>query len=185
MKTKKPHLLSIPLPSVQNRETVYQGYYDVHIDHLHLHPDCHLPYIFVDVKADAAAVLARTKDGKLIINNEYRHPTRQWLLSCPGGRIDPNESALQAAERELLEETGYRGNNPQLMGSVYPFPSVSHQLIHYVFVDNAECVQEPNREPFEFIHTELMTAEEVFAEIASGAPVEGVLCTALFLFVTK
>ncbi len=180
MTEKKPHL-SIALPEIKSQETVYSGYFDVRVDLLQLHHGPNMPYTCLDLKAQASAILARTKEGKFVINKEYRHPTGKWLLSCPGGRIDTGESPLEAAKRELLEETGYGGGTFHLVGSAYPFPAVADQLIHYIFADNVELLQKTTHEPFEFIHTELKSEEELMNEIASGFPIDGVLCTALFL----
>ena len=172
----------IPLPEVRRRETVYQGYFDVYIDHLHLHHGPSLPYTCIDLKVHAAAVLAQTKEGKFIINKEYRHPTKQWLLSCPGGRIDTGESPLEAGMRELLEETGYSSSECHLLGNTYPLPALTDQRLFYVFAKDAEFVKAPTHEPFELIHTELKSEQELMQEIASGVPVDGILCTALLLY---
>ncbi len=172
---------SIALPTVKSQETVYTGFFDVRVDILQLHHGPNLSYTCLDVRANAATVLAKTKEGKFVINKEYRHPTGKWLLSCPGGRIDTGESPLVAAKRELLEETGYGGGTAHLIGTAYPFPAVCDQLIHYVYVDNVEFIQAPTHEPFELIHTELKTEEELMQEIATGFPVDSVLCTALLL----
>jgi ADP-ribose pyrophosphatase len=180
MTEKKSHL-SIALPVVKSRETVYSGYFDVRIDLLQLHHGPNLAYTCLDIKAHASAILARTKEGKFVINKEYRHPVGKWLLSCPGGRIDTGESPMDAAKRELLEETGYGGGIFHPLGSIYPFPAVADQLIHYVFADGVEFLKAPTHEPFELIHTELKTEQELMEEIASGFPAEGALCTALLL----
>lgn len=171
----------IPLPEVAGSEIAYQGYYDVHVDLLKLPHGPTLHYTILKLRSHAASILARTKDGKYIINKEYRHPTGKWLLSLPGGRIDTGESPIEAARRELLEETGYGGGTFTLMGSAYPFPAVSDQQIFYIFVKDAEFIQKPALEPFELIHTELKTEKELVKTIHSGVPIDGVLCTALLM----
>ena len=134
---------SIRLPDVKNSEIVYKGYLDVHVDELQLHHGPNLSYTSVDLKVHAAAVLAKTKEGKFVINKEYRHPTGKWLLSCPGGRIDTGESPLEAAKRELLEETGYGGGTFHSVGSAYPCPAISNQLLYYVYAENVELLTTP------------------------------------------
>jgi ADP-ribose pyrophosphatase len=174
--------LSISLPDIKSRETVYAGFFDVRVDLLQLHHGPNLSYTCLDLRTHASAVLAQTKEGKFIINKEYRHPTGQWLLSCPGGRIDTGESPLEAARRELLEETGYGGGSFHSLGNAYPLPAVCDQIIYYTLVENAQWIQAPAHEPFEFIHTVLKTEEELMQEVAAGSPIDGILCTALLLW---
>ena len=102
----KHFIPSIALPELKSRETVYRGYFDVHVDLLKLHHGPNLTYTSIDVKANAAAIIAKTKDGKFIINKEYRHPTGKWLLSCPGGRIDTRARPPRA-------RTGSRDQGPR------------------------------------------------------------------------
>jgi ADP-ribose pyrophosphatase len=174
-----PHRIFIP--EVKMSEIVHKGYFKVRVDQLQLPHGPKLSYSVLEIGAHAAIVLARTKEGKFVINKEYRHPPGKWLLSCPGGRIDSGESPLEAARRELLEETGYGGGTFTLAGSAYPLPAITEQIIHYVYVENAEFLQSPTPEPFELIHTELKTEQELAKEIDSGSPVDGILCTALML----
>src|SRR5689334_24714519 len=44
----------------------------------------------------------------VLLERQYRHAAKDYLWEIPAGRIDPGENALQAAKRELIEETGYR-----------------------------------------------------------------------------
>lgn len=176
----KSNPLSAPL-EIKERKTVYQGYFDVLMDRLALPEGALMTYTHLDAKVHASAVLAKTREGQLVINKEYRHPTGLWLLGCPGGRIDPGESPLEAAHRELLEETGYGGGRATLLGEVFSLPAITGQIIYYVFIDGVHFTASPERDPFELIQTQLKTPEELMNEISSGHPVDGVLCTALFL----
>ena len=171
----------VPIPEIVHTEVVYRGFFDMHVDHLQLPHGPKMPYHVLDIKTHAATVLAKTPEGKYIVNREYRHPTGKWLLSCPGGRMDPGESPLEAACRELREETGYTSDSFILLGSAYPFPGVTEQLIYYILAENARHTHTPTLEDFELIHTELKTREELIQEIASGAAVDGILFTALLM----
>ncbi|MBS0651607.1 MAG: NUDIX hydrolase [Verrucomicrobia bacterium] len=171
-----------PIPEVKESHIVHHGFFDVRVDTLQLPHGPKRPYTVLNIKFHAAAVIAETKDGKLLVTQEYRHPTGQWLLSCPGGRIDTGESPIEAARRELLEETGYGGGEFSLLGSIYPYPSVTNQQIFFVHAKNVEYQQPPTLEDFELIHSELKTPEELFKSIATGSPVDGVFCSGLFLW---
>lgn len=60
------------------------------------------------VHPGAVAVVAVLPDGRLVMERQYRHPLGRVLLELPAGKIDPGESTLVCAARELAEETGYR-----------------------------------------------------------------------------
>lgn len=172
---------NIPIPEVKSSEIVYKDFFQVRVDLLQLPHGPKRPYTVLLTGFHASALIAETSDGKFIVNREYRHPTGKWLMSCPGGRIDPGESPLEAAKRELLEETGYFGEEYIELRDIFPFPAVTNQQIHYIWAKRVKKIQPPELEDFELIHTEEMTKEQILREIASGEPVDGVFCTALFL----
>ncbi len=173
---------NIPIPEVKESELIYHGFFDVRVDTLQLHSGPKRPYSVLHIGFHAAAIIAETKEGKLVVAQEYRHPTGKWLLSCPGGRVDTGESPIEAARRELLEETGYGNGEFTTLGTIYPFPAVTNQQITFIHAKNVEYLQPPALEEFELIHTEIISPEEIYRQIASGSPVDGVLCTGLFLW---
>ena len=171
---------SISLPKVIDSRWVHEGFFNLRIDSLELPPHLHMQYTVLEVKNHATAILAYTREKKLVVLKEYRHPVGKWLLGCPGGRIDSGESPIETAKRELLEETGYTAEDFVSLGSACPFPSAADQLIFYVLATGAHKIQEPLLEPFELIRHEEITEKELYQAIQSGYPVDGILCTALF-----
>ncbi len=169
------------VPKVEKSEVVYQGYYNLRVDLLSLPERDPMTYTVLLAAKEAATILAKTADGRFVINREYRHPAESWLLGCPGGRVDPGESPLEAAKRELFEETGYRASSFRLMGTMHPLPAICDQKIHYFFAEDAHLFAPPSREPFELIETLLHTEEELLDAIRTGTAVDGILATALTL----
>jgi ADP-ribose pyrophosphatase len=128
----------------------------------------------------AVMVLATTPQNIYVLNWEYRHPVREILLSCPGGIMHPDETPLDCAQRELLEETGYVAERFEYMGESYPFPGVCTQKIYYVRAYGATVTRPPELEPAEFIETELFTKEKLNKAFKANTPIDGLLLTALF-----
>src|SRR5215471_1174047 len=56
----------------------------------------------------SAVVMPVDEKKRILLVRQYRLPARRYLWELPAGRIDPGETALQSAKRELIEETGYR-----------------------------------------------------------------------------
>jgi len=59
---------------------------------------------------------------RVLLEHQYRHAANDYLWELPAGRIDPGEQELKAAQRELIEETGYRAANWQRILKFYASP---------------------------------------------------------------
>ena len=80
--------------------------------------------IFVFAVPDWCNVLAETPEGELVLVWQYRHGTDELSLEVPGGVIDPGEEPIDAARRELKEETGYEADSFELVSVVEPNPAL-------------------------------------------------------------
>jgi ADP-ribose pyrophosphatase len=70
----------------------------------------------------SAVMLAVDDKGRVLLVRQYRLPARRYLWELPAGRLDEGETPLEAARRELLEETGYRARRWKKLASFYPSP---------------------------------------------------------------
>ncbi len=82
-------------------------------------------------RPDTARIIPITSDGKIILAKESQ-PGQKASFGAIGGRIDKNEKPLQAAKRELLEETGYSAKEWILFGAIRPV--VKMEWIIYYFI---------------------------------------------------
>lgn len=69
---------------------------------------------------------------------QWRFGVEQLSWEPPGGVMDPGEDAVTAAQRELIEETGYAGTSASLLGQAAPNPALQNNRVHFVLVEN--CV---------------------------------------------
>lgn len=76
-------------------------------------------YLKFDIKTQAVTILAKREDGKILIQTEYSYPPNERMFQLPGGVIDDEETKEEAANRELMEETGYRARDLKLLGEYY------------------------------------------------------------------
>jgi ADP-ribose pyrophosphatase len=70
----------------------------------------------------SAVMMAVDGRGRILLVRQYRLPARAMMWEIPAGRMDPGETPLQAAKRELEEETGYRARKWKKLLSLYPSP---------------------------------------------------------------
>ena len=70
----------------------------------------------------SAVMLARDAKGRVLLVRQFRLAARARLWELPAGRVDPGETVLAAAKRELVEETGYRARRWRKLLSYYPSP---------------------------------------------------------------
>ncbi len=80
---------------------------------------------------DSVNVIPVDIDGMMLFVRQYRFGIGEYTLELPGGIVDPGESHRQAAERELLEETGYSGGQWAYLGKIASNPVFMNNYIHH------------------------------------------------------
>ena len=170
------------MPKIKDSQIVFDEFLKIKKERLCLPNRKDYNYYSLIPPASAVNILPITKRGTFILSEEYRHPTRLYLLSCPGGYINEGEPPEQAAERELMEETGCAAEQLVMLGHSYPYPGISNQKIFYLAALGIEKKKEQHLDANELIHPVEMSLEEIEAAIKSGRPTDGILCTALFFY---
>ena len=160
---------------VVNRKKVYEGFLDF-LEETIEHPNGDQFTInTLRTKANSVAILPELPDGRFLLAYEFRFPIQQKVLSPPGGRLDENEDPVVAAKRELLEETGYSSDNWTLLGSVYPYPAISDQMVYLVHARDVKKTHDASLDPLEQIETTILSHKEVHNLIQKSSLVDGIL----------
>ena len=166
-------------PKVLNSKILFKGYFEIQQDTIQRADGKEAPYSHCILPGDAAVVIGETSDGQFILNREYRHPTRHYVLGCPGGSLHEGEDPLVGGLREFYEESGYWSDSIELIGVSYALPAICGQKTYYLWAKNAHLKGGQSLDPFEYIRTELMTEAKLQEELRSGVILDGILLTAL------
>jgi 8-oxo-dGTP pyrophosphatase MutT (NUDIX family) len=108
-------------------------------------------------------------DGRVVMIEQYRHGTREVTLEIPGGVVDPGDaSPLEAARREMLEETGYEAEVVEATGVIRPNPAILGNMCHSFVARGARRATAPRLEATEDIDVVLVPLADVPGLIATG-----------------
>jgi ADP-ribose pyrophosphatase len=120
----------------------------------------------------SAVMLAADTKKRVLLVRQYRLPARASLWELPAGKVDEGETPLQAAKRELIEETGYRARKWRKLVSFYPSPGYVAEKMT-IFEATELTAGQPNNMEDERIEIRWFTVRELEDGIRSGRIVDG------------
>ncbi|MBU6451971.1 MAG: NUDIX hydrolase [Cyanobacteria bacterium REEB67] len=114
-------------------------------------------------------VIPITEDGKVVMIEQFRHGIGGVTLEVPGGMVDAEDGgSAVAAERELLEETGYQGRELYFLGCNHPNPALQPNICDTYLSVGAAHRQMTNFDSTEEIAIRLVPIKEIPELIANG-----------------
>ena len=134
---------------------------------------------------DYALVVASTPDGRIAMLRQYRHGTGRVGLHVPGGFLNAGESPLQAAKRELMEETGCVATGWRSLGRHVCNANLGCGRAHLFAARGARSVAAPDPGDLEEQELVWLTRAEAAAALARGAVDSLASAAALALAMTR
>lgn len=95
-------------------------------------------------------VLALTESQEVVLVRQYRKAAERFMVELPAGKRDPGEAPLDAAKRELAEETGFTAARWTTLGSIYPTPGYCTEQIALFLAQDLTGGQ-PHPDPGEWV----------------------------------
>ena len=128
----------------------------------------------------AAAMVPMLNYQEVVLIKQYRHAIRKFIWEIPAGTLDPNESPINCARRELIEEIGYSATDWHQLGTITPLPGCSDERIHiFLALDLKPAQQELDDD--EMINVHKMNLSEAMQMILAGEISDGKTISGLFL----
>jgi ADP-ribose pyrophosphatase len=135
---------------------------------------------------DWVTAVAITKEGKVILERQYRHALGQTDLEIPGGCVDKTDASYEAAiARELLEETGYRFDKFEYLGKTSSNPSTNTNLMHMFLATGGEKVGEQELDEGEDIELQLVSMDEFVQLVKDQRFIQSMHTTAIYRALEK
>ena len=121
----------------------------------------------------AVCMVAVTDDRKIIMERQYRYPHGKVVVEIPAGKLDSfSEDRLEAAKRELKEETGITADNWQSLGDFIPTPAYTQEFVTMYLATGLHS-GETHLDDEEFLEVFEMPMDEVVDEILKGTITDG------------
>lgn len=131
-------------------------------------PDGRVEDFYIRIEDPGACVLAITSDNEVITLPQYRPGPKKILRELPGGKVDMNEDSRHAAERELLEETGYKGKVDEGWIGHWYSDAYTDSDRSIIIVKDCQKVATPAHDANEFGEIELVPMPEFVVQARSG-----------------
>jgi len=129
---------------------------------------------------DWVVVIARTENDKYLIEKQYRHGIDLECFELCAGIVEPKEESLEAAKRELLEETGFTADNWTYLSSSAPNASAMTNLCHCFIAEGAKKTCGTNLDLSEDIEICEVNESELLRLLKEGKIIEANMRSAIW-----
>jgi ADP-ribose pyrophosphatase len=167
-------------PKVHNRQEIHKGrVFDLIREELTLSNGVHTQMDIVR-HPGAAAIVALSSSRELLMVKQYRHAVGRTLWEIPAGTLEKGESALECAQRELAEETGFSARQWKSLNTICLLPAYSDEQMHLFLAQGLEQAQQ-DLDDDEIIQVHLIPVDDIYKMITNGSIVDAKTIAAFFL----
>lgn len=115
----------------------------------------------------AVCVLPVDENGDITLVKQFRYPFGAVTVEAPAGKLEKGEDILEAAKRELKEETGLTAAEMKYIGELYTTPAMIDEIIH-LYIARGLSSGEQQLDEDEFINTEKISLEKAVSSVLDG-----------------
>jgi 8-oxo-dGTP pyrophosphatase MutT (NUDIX family) len=118
------------------------------------------PY-YVIHERDWVIVFAQADDGRILVVRQFRYGAKTVCVELPAGVIDPEETPMAAAQRELLEETGHTANRWRFVGRMHANAARMSNSAHFFLAQGLDRVADQDLDASETIEFEFVSLADL------------------------
>lgn len=163
------------------RKVIYRSpWVNLYVDRVRL-PGGHLieTQHLLDFERPSVVAYVQDEGGRILFVEVYRYTAGSTSWELPAGGVEPDETALEAAGREVLEESGYATRAPELVYTYHPLNGIGNKVVHVVRCQAAEKAGEFDKN--EVSNIKWFSLEEIEQMLVQGELTDGLSLVALFL----
>ena len=135
-------------------------------DEVHL-PDGRITHYDIVRHPGGAVIVAINTDQQICLLRQFRHAVDDNIWELPAGCLEPDESPLETAKRELTEETGFSASTWAELGSIIPSPGFCNEVL-WIYKAEHLSEEEATKDPDEFLEPHWFSIMEVQSMIKAG-----------------